>query len=577
MPIESGITSEVRVTDAGALWTIRNFSMLEDRPGAITISRPFQMGGRWWKLQLFQSGGRGVENVDSGGHVSLYLFQTTEDEKGDPTPCFAKYALALMHPRAPKSTATATSAAPVAEKETTPGKQVNAIQPMLLKGALVSTPSTPAAEEEAKVHYICHGSTKRFSSPSEAWGFLKWFPRDQLINGPWAAKDEIQINVNVRIVLGMINGGDGFAVGESRSFDEKAAPGLMVDMKSLFESGEGANALIRCSDEPGNPIKVHRNIISARSPALEQMFKENSRRQKIGKRTFHVLNIDHIERETMYELIKYAYSGDSTSTFANIIAPAEGSIARRCTAGLCEAMKGNVPHGFGNHATDDDEHIDEKAQVSDAVGSGEGGGDQSLPAMKRRKNEETRKRIVALRRKAGGIRAHLADANCPMRDKLGPDATKIVKLLLAAGEFEIKGLKEFCANNLKRSSSNSKALALLIKYDLACLLGEDFAPGLRSHSEAGIGALTPLEQEGEYSAALPAHNPEQICHLIAAGMRAGAGMGASASIPAPAGGHTAVLSPLAAAILPSAPSATPATAVLAPAGAPPLPAAPLAR
>ena len=136
------------------------------------------MGGGRFKMQLFMGGGGRSDGASSEGNVSLYLFAVDGGVR-------AKYSLAVV------------SLAPAAD------------QPL----------------------YLSQGSIKDFATPSQGWGFLRFFPRSMLLatHGRYCVGDSIRLEARVTIVCGVehdVKGGVPLRL--------TAFPGLSHDMAKLY-------------------------------------------------------------------------------------------------------------------------------------------------------------------------------------------------------------------------------------------------------------------------------------------------------------------------------------------------------
>jgi hypothetical protein len=230
-----------------------------------------------WKMQLFPAGGGRPDAASSEGHVSLYLFATRGPTK-------AKYALSLMHPRPLVSpSGTPPAAAPSgAIRAAVPGEEVRVALPpppppppssTPPTGPLASTPTDP--DDEPKVYYVCHGSTKSFGRPSEGWpcescperrerererereriagewetgwGFLKFFPRKRLMTDAWSLRDEVRLEASVSVITGIHHTADPHMPGDTHI----AAPGdLQHTLGSLLDAGHHSDLVFRVRAPP---------------------------------------------------------------------------------------------------------------------------------------------------------------------------------------------------------------------------------------------------------------------------------------------------------------------------------------
>jgi hypothetical protein len=163
--VKSVVHTEVRATDGAALWVVRGFSKLDDKPGFCVFSPEFRMAGTWWKMQLFPSGGGRTDSASSEGHVSLYLFATR-------APAKAKYTLTLLKALPippPRPDASASDDPPHVSGTTSIGASSSSAS------AVASNSNATDGDRmasEAGALYVCHGSTKSFGSPSEGFFFL---------------------------------------------------------------------------------------------------------------------------------------------------------------------------------------------------------------------------------------------------------------------------------------------------------------------------------------------------------------------------------------------------------------------
>lgn len=269
--VRSVVQTEVRSTEGAALWVVKGFSKLDDKPGFCVFSPEFFMAGTWWKMQLFPSGGGRNDSASSEGHASLYLFATR-------APAKAKYSLGLL------------KAPPV----------------ITLPGAPENVAENERLAEEQGLYYLSHGSTKSFGSPSEGWGFLKFFSRKQLMIGQWAARDEIRLEANVSVVTGIHHTADSRMPGGTHM---SSVTRFQHDMSSLLVSGEGADVSFAVTagkrgSEPPVIIKTHRLILCNRSSYFRAMLNSGMCESKTGR-----VNVEYCRPSVFKELLRFLYTG----------------------------------------------------------------------------------------------------------------------------------------------------------------------------------------------------------------------------------------------------------------------------
>lgn len=295
------VKSEVKIVKGAARWRIINFSKLEDKANFCIFSPEFQMAGHFWKLQLFPSGG-GKSETNSEGHVSLYLFATRSAVEAQ------QYSLALAAPfsaRPTSLTITPPATAAVEENTTRLGTSHSATPAAAESGTVTEKKETESKEEvEAKIHYICHGSSKQFPSPSEGWGFLKFFPRKQLMAGQWSSMDIIEIEANVTILQQIIHTPDLRRPGGTHS---SSIEKMMQDFGKML-GHEGFYDVIleiypgKKGSSQGITIPACKAILAARSAFFMDTFENDP-----GMRS---LVLEDCSLQDMKNMLAFLYTGE---------------------------------------------------------------------------------------------------------------------------------------------------------------------------------------------------------------------------------------------------------------------------
>ena len=248
---EAIVQSDAHTLSGSTVWIINGVSKLDDSAEFCVFSPEFQIAEHWFKMQFFPSGGGRVAPVASAVatatatpppssevHCSLYLFATRH-------PTTVKYSLSLLPP---------------------------------LDEGKEEDPSGVVAL------YECEGSTKHFASDKDGWGFYKWYPRDRIIRGVHAKRDQIRIRCTV-------------SIGREVKTTIPKTPGSMVlrsphDMVAPFEavliSGDfhDAVAVIECMPSligvtpPQHHllyVPLHRVVLFSRSPYFKVYSLEKER------------------------------------------------------------------------------------------------------------------------------------------------------------------------------------------------------------------------------------------------------------------------------------------------------------
>jgi hypothetical protein len=284
--------------------------------GFCVFSPEFLMAGTWWKMQLFpfgkdfstSSNGSSKDSTTASngsskdstttsnginfildvivfllfllwvvGNISLFLFATRSIVK-------AKYSLAILRPRPPSSTSEDKKSATTTN---------------------VPDASEPTTSDEEKVHFVCHGTTKMFEA-SSGWGFLRFFPRRDLLTGPWAAQDEIRLEVIVSVVTGIHHLADTRCPGDLRI---SSFTSLQQNLGSLLVSGKDSD--IQCSVTVGERdktkptiFKSHRLILMTRSTYFRIMLSHDFVEKSSG-----YVHVDYCRPSVFRQLLTYIYTG----------------------------------------------------------------------------------------------------------------------------------------------------------------------------------------------------------------------------------------------------------------------------
>ena len=140
----------------------------------------------------------------------------------------------------------------------------------------------------------------------KGWGFLKFYPRKQLMIGQWAARDEIRLEAQVSVVTGIHHTADSRQPGGTHL---SSVTLFQNTMRQMLECGRKSDVtcVVYSGERDASPFvefKAHSNVLTERSSYFRAalnggMMETTSRR----------LHIEHCHPSVFKQLLVFLYTG----------------------------------------------------------------------------------------------------------------------------------------------------------------------------------------------------------------------------------------------------------------------------
>lgn len=139
--------------------------------------------------------------------------------------------------------------------------------------------------------------------PHAGWGFLRFFPRKQLMAGLWAARDEVRFEANVSLVTSIFHTADPHVPGGTHM---SSIALLQAQMDGLLASSVGSDLTLHVwpgarGETTAREYKAHSNILIARSSYFRIMLGAHMRESST-----RIVWIDFCRPSVLHELMRYS-------------------------------------------------------------------------------------------------------------------------------------------------------------------------------------------------------------------------------------------------------------------------------
>ncbi|XP_067927872.1 speckle-type POZ protein B-like isoform X2 [Watersipora subatra] len=278
---ENWCYTQVKVVKFSYMWTINNFSFCREEMGEVLRSSCFAAGVNDKLKWCLRVNPKGLDE-ESKDYLSLYLLLVACNK----TEVRAKFKFSILN----------------AKRE-----------------------ETKAMESQRAYRFVT----------GKDWGFKKFIRRDFLldeVNG-LLPDDKLTIFCEVSVVGETVN-----ISGQSNSLPVKVPPSrLSEDLSQLLDSSNCSDVTLAVGSKE---FKVHKSILSARSPVFHAMFEHDMEESKQNR-----VAVYDVEEEVMKEMLQFIYTGKASNLekmVAELLSAADKYALERLKVMCEEALCGNL-------------------------------------------------------------------------------------------------------------------------------------------------------------------------------------------------------------------------------------------